>query len=89
MPGPGEPLWLDEDRAWALALAHVEADVCSECGQPHSESTDEKNEFAYTAEMVRCHSCATIARTVQAHQDQGGDTRGLQVHIDKRNTKRG
>jgi hypothetical protein len=36
----GEPLWLDEDRAWALALLDVEADACPECGQPWSEATD-------------------------------------------------
>lgn len=84
MPGPGEPLWLADDRAWAYALLAVEKDVCGECGQPHSESTDAANEFAYEAEIVRCHACHTSARASQSHQDKGGDMAGLQIHLDKR-----
>lgn len=62
LPGPGEPLWLDEDRDWALALLEVEADTCPGCGQPLSESTHSDNEFAYTASASRCHSCAAMRR---------------------------
>ncbi|MFL4904815.1 hypothetical protein ACJ6WF_16910 [Streptomyces sp. MMS24-I2-30] len=81
MVADGEPLWLPEDRAWALALAHVEADSCPECGQPWSEATDPANEFAFRAELVRCHACTTSARTVKAYQDKGGQSEGLHVHI--------
>ncbi|MCX5601629.1 hypothetical protein OOK29_26105 [Streptomyces phaeochromogenes] len=84
VPGPGEPLWLAEDRAWALALLEVEADACGDCGQPRSETADEKNEFAYTAELMRCHACAASAREVRRYQDKGGQMDGLQIHIEKR-----
>lgn len=77
----GEPLWLDDDRAWALALTQVEADSCPECGQPWGEATDQGNEFAYRAELVRCHACTTSAKAVKAYQDRGGDGAGLHVHI--------
>lgn len=36
--GRGEPTWLDDDRAWAMALLEVEADTHS-CGHPLSETT--------------------------------------------------
>ena len=84
MPAPGEPLWLPEDRAWALALAQVEADACPECGEAWSETTDAANEYAYRADLVKCHACATGARAVRNHQDGHGTTDGLHVHIEKR-----
>lgn len=86
---PGEALWTPEDRAWALALHQVEADACPECGQPWGDVTDEGNEFAYMAELVKCHACATSAKTVRAHQDGNGDTDGLHVHVEHRSKKRG
>jgi hypothetical protein len=79
----GEPLWLDEDRYWALALAEVEADACPDCGQPWSEATARGNEGAYTADLVRCHACAISAKRVRAHQDGGGDIDGLHVHVER------
>ncbi|MFF4489413.1 hypothetical protein ACFY0F_23440 [Streptomyces sp. NPDC001544] len=85
----GDPLWLPEDRYWALALAEVEADACPECGQPWSEATDPANEFAYRVDLVRCHACATSAKRVRAHQDNHGNTDGLHVHIEKRAMDRG
>lgn len=32
MPAPGEPLFTDEDTAYAMALAEEEADTCPSCG---------------------------------------------------------
>lgn len=80
----GEPLWLPEDRYWALALAEVEADACPECGQQWSETTDPVNEFAYKAQLIKCHACGTSAKTVRAYQENKGSTDGLHVHIEKR-----
>jgi hypothetical protein len=80
---PGEPLWLPEDRAWALALLNVEADCCPECRQPWSEATDRANEEAYRAELIRCHACTASAHTVKAYQDKGGTAEGLHVHIER------
>ncbi|MDX2731177.1 hypothetical protein [Streptomyces sp. PA03-2a] len=82
-------MWTEEDRAWALALAEVEADTCPDCGEPWSEVTDPKNEFAYEANLVMCHACATSAKKVRAHQDGHGSADGLHVHIEKRNQRRG
>ncbi|MBM9621032.1 hypothetical protein [Streptomyces zhihengii] len=84
MVAPGEPLWTDEDRSWALALADVERDVCPDCGHPWSEASAPDSEWAYTAELLRCHACAAGARAAHAHQDSGGDMRGIHVSIIKR-----
>lgn len=89
MVAPGEPLFNEEDTAWALALAEVEADTCPDCGQPWSEATDAKNEFEYKAELIMCHACATSAKTVRAHQDRNGSADGLHVHLEHRKNKRG
>jgi hypothetical protein len=80
----GEAWWLPEDRWWALALAEVEADTCRDCGHPLHESTSADSEYAYEADVVRCHACATAAKRVTAHQDQGGSTAGLQVSVSRR-----
>lgn len=81
---PGEALWLEEDRAWALALAQVETDCCPDCKQPWSEVSAMENEFQYDATLMRCHSCAAGARKTQAYQQSGGDLRGIHLSITKR-----
>lgn len=81
MPGPGEVLWSPEDRAWALALAEVEADTCKGCGQPLSESMLAQNEDKYRSTLWTCHGCVGAAIAVQHRADQAqGDVRGLYVH---------
>jgi len=65
MPGPGEPLWTDEDRGWALALIVEESEECPGCGHPLEESTDPGNEFAYRAHARQCHVCATRDRAAR------------------------
>ena len=83
-PQPGEPLWLDEDRDWALALHYIEADRCPDCGQQWGEATDPANEFKWRGELTKCHACAAAARTIANHENAGGDTRGLHVHVTRK-----
>lgn len=82
IPVPGEPLWTDDDREWAMALLAYEADLC-ECGQPRSESTDPASEGAYRAEPLRCHACSVIARSGEAFAQAGGDVKGLLYSVTK------
>jgi hypothetical protein len=84
VPQPGEALWTDEDRAWALALLQVEADSCPDCGQPWSETSDIDNEYQYRAELHRCHACAAGAKAVSRFQKDRGDMSGLHVLITKK-----
>lgn len=81
MPGPGEPLWLEDDRAWALALLQAEAEQCPDCGKPWHEASDPELEFGWRAEIARCHACAAAHRAVRQHEKAGGDSRGLHVSV--------
>jgi hypothetical protein len=82
-PAPGESLWLDEDREWALALLDLEADTCPGCGQPHHEASDPANEGRYTASPHRCHACATVTKAVRAWRESGGSSDGLTFYVTK------
>lgn len=58
---PGEPLWLDEDRTWALALLEVEKDPPHRCGHYLSETLDPANENAYTVDVLgQCAACYAL-----------------------------
>lgn len=81
---PGDPLWLDEDRSWALALAEVERDSCPDCGHPWSEASAEENEFDYEVALLRCHACAAGARQSRNFEKSGGDASGLHLSITRR-----
>lgn len=69
---PGEPLWLEEDRSWAMALAELEADLCPNgCGQPLSESTAAGMDEAYDAKPIQCHACAARDRRMEGRNGHG------------------
>ena len=81
VPIPGEPLWTAEDRAWAIALLEYEADLCSGCGQPRSESTDSKNEFRYSPTVLVCHGCRKVATESEKWAESKANTRGLMIGV--------
>lgn len=80
----GEPLWLPEDRWWALALLEAEAGLCGDCGFPLAEATHADHEYSYDAHITKCHACLAGARRVAAHTDDGGKTDGLKVSVFRR-----
>lgn len=61
----GEPVWLDEDQSWAIALMQYEDEMCDGCGQPLSESTATKggvHVHAYEVDAPDiCAGCAALA----------------------------
>jgi len=58
-----EPLWTDDDFAWALGKIAEDADRCTGCGQPLSETTRPDAEGAYEALLpIRCHACTPLER---------------------------
>lgn len=83
-PAPGEPMWLPEDRWWALALQEVEAGTCRDCGHPLAETTDAGSEGTYDAEVTKCHACVAVGQRVTAFRADGGQCDGLQVHVARR-----
>lgn len=44
-PQPGEPLFTDEDTAWAVALGEEERDTCPVCGYPKAVCRDPQYQF--------------------------------------------
>ncbi|MCW2899698.1 MAG: hypothetical protein JWO67_1963 [Streptosporangiaceae bacterium] len=84
MPGPGEPLWLPEDRWWALALLEAESGLCRDCGHLLAETTHIDAEYAYDAQLTKCHACAAGALRMTQHQENGGRTEGIQVGVFRR-----
>ena len=79
-----EPVFLPEDAAELQALAVVEAEECPRCGEDRSKSHAAEGEFAYKAEVVRCHSCATSERAVRAYAKEDGDTAGIITRLTHR-----
>lgn len=79
----GDPLWLDDDRDWALALHLLEADTCDGCGQPRSESTLPENEYGYSVVPIRCHSCAALRRASRSWLDGQNESvaDGVTFHV--------
>lgn len=81
LPGPGEALWLPEDRWWAMALQAVEADTCGSCGQSLASSTHIDGEDAFNSELVTCHGCRAAAMRVRVNQEGGTRMEGVQVRV--------
>lgn len=81
MPIPGEALWTAEDRTWAIALLEYEAEICSGCGQPRSESMAIENEFRYRPTVLRCHACNTVAREADGQVESKANTKGLMIGV--------
>lgn len=85
LPAAGEPLWTDRDRAEAVALVIEEADACTGCGQPRSESTaytpDGEQVYRYKLREHICFSCeikdARVGRLT-------GKERGLLLSVERR-----
>jgi len=69
----GEPLWLDEDRSWALALISHEDGTCGGCGEPLSETTamkDGKPVHAYEVDLPDvCGGCSALAAELPQWED--------------------
>jgi MinD superfamily P-loop ATPase len=56
-----EPEWDDTERAWAVALAEVEADLCDGCGQPLSETTRREAFEGYEVpDPAACQGCKAL-----------------------------
>ena len=73
--------WPDDDQAWAIALLEYEADICSGCGQPRSESMAAEHEFAYHPTALRCHGCAAVARESENWSGPTANTKGLMIGV--------
>ena len=70
-PAPGEPLFLEEDTAVAIALAEEERDTCPACGMPKVWCRDPANQFGvFEAVEEQCHVSYAIAAHRKATADR-------------------
>lgn len=49
-----------------------ESEVCPGCGQPLSECADPRNEFAYRADVWKCHACTAKDAEDKKYTDAEG-----------------
>jgi hypothetical protein len=68
---PGESLWTDDDRSWAVALLEEEGDQCGGCGSPLAETTDPDHDGMYRSSIVRCHRCTEMQSAADEHYRTG------------------
>ena len=64
-----------------MALLEYEADICSGCGQPRSESMDKANEYHYEPTALRCHGCAAVATESERFSVPTANTKGLMIGV--------
>lgn len=65
-----EPEWDEQSRAEAITLLDLEADTCSGCGQPLSESTTDEAFGGYQAVgPVRCNGCFALIHSQKEHRE--------------------
>lgn len=74
-----DPVWSEEDLAWAMAQAAEDAERCTGCGLPLSETTDPDAEGEYEAPLpTRCHACTALEKR---REEYTGSPPGLLFHV--------
>jgi hypothetical protein len=69
-----ESEWTAQDLAEAMALLKVEADTCSGCGEPLSESTDPEASGGYDVDdPIVCFACAPLNKAREYYAKHGMD----------------
>lgn len=63
-------MWQTEDKL-----------TCDGCGFPLEESTALGRDYAYDADLLVCHPCATRERKVRGFQKEGGDLAGIRTRV--------
>lgn len=74
MPGPGEPLFLEQDTAAAVALAEEERDTCQSCGMPKAWCRTQDYEEGlgrFDVHEERCWATYRVALRREALEQEG------------------
>lgn len=72
IPAPGEPLFTEEDTAYAVALAEEERDTCRACGLPRAICRNPKSKFGiFAGNHDFCYASYTL------HDYQKARVKGL------------
>lgn len=76
-----DPAWTDEDRGWLLALIGEEADTCSGCGHPASETRDPALMYQWRLVERKCWACVVLEADADARAESKTKDRGLKTGI--------
>lgn len=81
MPAPGEPLFLEEDYGYLMALAEEEADTCPSCGLLKAVCRDPAYQFGgFEANVETCWATHRVAVEREKHADAHDTTKAaLQI----------
>lgn len=78
-----DPEWDETERSWAMLLIDIEADICSGCGQPLSETmTLEAYEGYESGPPAVCQGCKALHRR-QREYDEDKDVRALRFSVNR------
>lgn len=77
----GEPEWGDDDRGWLLALLAEDADTCSGCGHPNSETSDPASMHQWRLVQRKCWACVVLEADADARAESKTKDRGLKTGI--------
>lgn len=69
-PGPGEPMWLDDDQDKVGAYLRLRREVCARCGTVDSDWIDQttgryRDDPPYEATLFRCHGCRELEEALE------------------------
>lgn len=82
MPQPGEPLFLEEDTALAVALAEEERDTCPSCGYQKAWCRDPANQFgAFDVQQEFCWASYRLADHRAAKFEALSDSQRASVQV--------
>lgn len=85
MPGPGEPLFTEDDTAAVIALAEEERDTCPACGYPKAWCRDPGNQFgAFEPHQEFCWATYRLADHRSAVVEKMSDAQRASVQISAR-----
>lgn len=83
-PKPGEPLWLEDDRRWALAEQYDQA-VRLPCGCYEDDVSGPENEDRFTATPRVCHRHRAAGEASEHRSKSETDSmHGVWFQIEKR-----
>lgn len=84
LPGPGEPLFTEDDTQALLDFMEEERLKCSGCGMPRDETMLKEAQGTFKARALKCHACAERDRKLTEYTSGPHDASGLVVSIERR-----
>lgn len=76
-----DPVWDDDDAAFALAWHEYQRTLCLGCGRPLDECMAGGWDQAYVGKVEICHACREAELTRKAYLEGKGPPAGMHVRL--------